>query len=175
MDHFSAGTVLTLLPLAAALFVGLLLVPLGFPGLWLMLAAAAAYMLFVPSAGIGVTTVLVAAALVIVAEVLEYTIAGRYTRKYGGSRRASWGAILGGLVGAVVGVPLPVVGSLAGAFVGAFAGAFVGEWSVHRDERADPTRVATGALIGRAVAAAAKSGIAMVVVAVVGGAVLLHG
>lgn len=169
----TAGSAITLLPLAAALLVGLLIVPLGLPGLWLMLAASAAYMLLVPAGGIGVGTVLVASALVVVAEVIEYTIAGRYTRRYGGSRRASWGAILGGLVGAVVGVPIPVVGSLAGAFVGAFAGAFIGEWTVHRDERADPTRVATGALIGRAVAAAAKSGIGILVAVVILGAAVL--
>ena len=90
MDTHTGGTILTLLPLAAALFVGLLMVPLGFPGLWLMLAAATAYWLLVPSVGIGMTTVLVVLALVFIAEGLEYTIAGRYTAKYGGSRRASW-------------------------------------------------------------------------------------
>ena len=106
------------------------------------------------------------------AEVLEYTISGRYTRKYGGSSRASWGAILGGLVGAVVGVPIPVVGSLFGAFVGAFAGAFIGELTVARGERGDPTRVATGALVGRAIAAAVKSALGLLVAVLLIGAAI---
>lgn len=149
--------------LALSLLGALVLVPIGFPGLWVMLGAALTYWVVLPEGGIGAWTMAGAALLVVTAEVLEYTIAGRYTRKYGGSRRASWGAIIGGLIGAVVGVPLPVVGSLLGAFVGAFAGAFVGELTVHRDTRANPTRVATGALVGRAIAAAAKSGFGVLV------------
>ena len=166
---------LALLLLSGALLGGLVLVPLGLPGLWVMLGAALVYWMLIPSGGIGLVTLLVVGALVIVAEVLEYTIAGRYTRQYGGSRRASWGAIVGGLVGALVGVPVPVVGSLAGAFVGALVGALVGELTVHRSTRSDPTRVATGAVVGRAVAAATKSGFGLVVAVIVFGAALLGG
>jgi uncharacterized protein len=164
---------LALALLAVVLLGGLLLVPLGLPGLWVMLGAALLYSVVVPASGIGAITLVVAATLVIVAEVLEYTIAGRYTRQYGGSRRASWGAILGGLVGAIVGVPVPVIGSLAGAFAGAFVGAFAGEFTVHRDQRSDPTRVATGAVVGRAVAAAAKSGLGLLVAVLVFGAAVV--
>ena len=158
--------------LAAALFGALLLVPLGLPGLWVMLGAALVYWIIVPAGGVGVATLLVAVALVIAAEVLEFTIAGRYTKQYGGSRRASWGAILGGITGALVGVPIPVIGSLIGAFVGAFVGAYVGERSVHRDARSNPTTVAKGALIGRAVAAAAKSALGLLVAVVIMGAAI---
>lgn len=158
---------LALVLLAVVLLGGLLLVPLGLPGLWVMLGAALVYWIAVPAGGIGLVTFGIAALLVVVAEVLEYTIAGRYTRQYGGSPRASWGAILGGLIGAVVGVPVPVIGSLVGAFAGAFVGAFLGELTVHRDTRANPTTVATGALVGRAVAAAAKSGLGLLVAVLV--------
>ena len=151
--------------LAAALLGGLVLVPLGFPGLWIMLGAGLLYWVLLPAGGIGLWTLVGAALIVVTAEVLEYTIAGRYTRKYGGSKRAGWGAIAGGLVGAVIGVPVPVIGSLVGAFAGAFVGAFVAEWTVHRDLRGNPTRVATGALVGRAVAAAVKSGMGVAVAA----------
>ena len=113
--------------LALVLLVSLVLIPFGLPGLWLMLGAGLVYWIGVPAGGIGFWTFTGAAALVVVAEVLEFTIAGRYARKYGGSRRASWGAILGGIVGAVVGVPVPVLGSIVGAFAGAFVGAFLGE------------------------------------------------
>lgn len=152
------------LPLLVVTLAGsLFLIPLGLPGLWLMLGAALVYWIAVPLGGIGLWTLIGASILVIIAETLEFTITGRYTRKYGGSRRASWGAILGGIVGAIIGVPVPIVGSIAGAMVGAFAGAFLGEMTVSRADRSDPGKVAMGALFGRAVAAAMKCGIGIVV------------
>lgn len=157
--NLSIGTPL----LALVLFGSLLLIPLGLPGLWLMLGAALVYWILIPAGGIGLWTLIGASVLVIIAEVLEFTIAGSYTRKYGGSRRASWGAIFGGIAGAIFGVPVPVVGSIVGAMIGAFAGAFLGELTVARADRGDPTRVATGAMLGRAVAAAVKCGIGIVV------------
>lgn len=155
------------------LLLGLALVPLGLPGLWIMLGATLVYWIAVPAGSIGGFTFGVLAALVVVAEVLEFTISGRYARKYGGSRRAGWGAIVGGIVGAVVGVPLPIVGSMLGAFAGAFAGALVAELTVARETRGEPIRVATGALIGRAVAAATKVAFGMAMAVWVMGAVLV--
>ena len=154
---------LELLVLAAALLIGLFLVPVGLPGLWLMLAAGFVYRLVEPSGGIGAGTIVGVAMLVLAAEAFEFFIAARFTKRFGGSRRASWGAILGGLLGALVGVPVPIIGSVIGAFAGAFAGALVAELSVAREKRGDPTRVATGALIGRAIGAAVKVAIGAVV------------
>ena len=164
---------LALALLFAVLLAGLLLVPLGLPGLWVMLAATFGYWLAVPGGSVGVITVIVVATLVIAAEVVEFTVAGRYARQYGGSRRASWGAILGGLVGAVVGVPVPVVGSMVGAFAGAFAGALTAELTVPRERRGIPVQVAKGALIGRAVAAALKVGFGVAILFLVGAAGLV--
>ncbi len=158
---------LALLLLIFGLVVGLVLVPLGLPGLWIMLGSVLAYWMAVPDGSVGLITLLVASTLVVVAEVLEFTIAGRYARKYGGSQRAGWGAMLGGVVGAFVGVPVPVVGSLVGAFAGAFAGAFVAELTVARAARGEPVQVATGALIGRVVAAATKVAFGVAIVALV--------
>jgi uncharacterized protein len=153
--------------LLGVLFVGLMLVPLGLPGLWVMLGATVVYWLAVPTGSVGLSTVLVASGLVVAAEVLEFVIAGRYARRFGGSRRASAGAIIGGLIGAVVGVPIPIIGSMIGAFVGAFAGALVAEITVKRQDRGDPMRVATGALWGRVVAAAVKTGIGVAIAIIV--------
>lgn len=165
---------LALVLLVVSLLLGLLLVPLGLPGLWIMLGATFAYWVAVPAGGIGVFTVVVVAAMVIAAEVAEFAVAGRYARQYGGSRRASWGAILGGIVGAVVGVPVPVIGSVVGAFAGAFAGALVAEYTVPQARRGEPLVVAKGALIGRAVAAALKVGFGLAIAVWVGAAVALR-
>jgi uncharacterized protein YqgC (DUF456 family) len=53
-------------------------------------------------------------------------------------------------------VPVPIVGSVIGAFAGAFAGAYVAE-RTRKSDHATGTRVATGALVGRAAAAAIKT------------------
>jgi uncharacterized protein YqgC (DUF456 family) len=144
-----------LLALAVVLLVCIALIPLGLPGTWLMVAAAFGFNAL-GGARIGTTTLIIIAVLTIVAEVLEFTVAARYTRQYGGSRRAGWGAIFGGLIGAFVGIPIPIIGSVIGGFIGAFAGAFVAEWS-RRADASSPTRVATGALLGRAAGAAIKT------------------
>ncbi len=164
---------LALLALFVALLVGLALVPLGLPGLWVMLAATFGYWLAVPTGSVGGLTVVVVGAMVVAAEVVEFTVAGRFARQYGGSRRASWGAIIGGVVGAMIGVPVPIVGSLVGAFAGAFAGALAAELTVPRERRGDPVQVATGALIGRAAAAAFKVGFGVAITAWVTAAALV--
>jgi hypothetical protein len=158
---------LALILLGTALVGGLVLIPFGLPGLWVMLGSALLHWALMPQGGVGLWTLAGAGALVVVAEVLEFTISARYTRAYGGSRRASWGAVLGGLVGALVGIPVPVVGSLVGAFAGAFVGALLAELTVAKGSRGAPVQVATGALVGRVVAAAAKVGIGVVVAVLV--------
>ena len=159
--------------LIVALVVGLLLIPFGLPGLWLMVGAALVYSNVEPRR-LGLVTIIGIAVLALVAEVLEFALSGRYAKRYGGSRRAGWGAILGGMVGAIVGVPIPVIGSVIGAFAGAFAGALLAELSRGAEVRS-ATRVATGALIGRVAAVGMKVGIGLVLIVWVLGAVWLGG
>lgn len=130
------------------------IIPLGLPGLWVILAAGIGYSILVKGS-IGVFTLIAITVIAVIAEVLEFTLAGTYARKYGGSKRASWGAIIGGTVGAIIGVPVPVIGPIIGGFLGAFAGALAFEYSKGSGAQAS-TRVAWGALIGKAVAAAMK-------------------
>ncbi len=145
-----------ILLLLVAVLVGLVMIPLGLPGIWVMLLAGVLHESFVSPPTIGWLTLGIVAVIGLAAEWLEFSIAGRFTQKYGGSRRAAWGGLAGGMVGAFVGLPIPVIGSVIGAFAGAFVGALLGEYSVERDH-AKATRAATGALIGRAVATALKS------------------
>ena len=155
---------MTLVLFAAVLLGCLALIPLGLPGLWLMIAAAVGLNALAGPAPIGMVTLVGVVLVAIVAEVLEFTVAARYTTRYGGSRRAGWGAILGGVVGAIVGVPVPIVGSVIGAFVGAFVGAYLAERS-RQSEHGPAARVATGALLGRAVAAALKTACGLAIAA----------
>ena len=141
--------------------VSIFIIPLGLPGLWVILAAGIGYSILVKGS-IGTFTLIAITIIAVIAEVLEFTLAGTYAKKYGGSRRSSWGAIIGGTVGAIIGVPIPVIGPIIGGFLGAFAGALVFEYSRGTGAEAS-TRVAWGALVGKAVASALKvgAGIAM--------------
>jgi uncharacterized protein YqgC (DUF456 family) len=147
-----------LLILAAVIVLSLILIVLGLPGLWIMVATAVVYNMIVPGDPIGWVSLIAVAVLALVAELLEFTMTGRYARKYGGSRRAGWGAILGGIVGAMVGFPVPIVGPVIGAFVGSFVGALVAELTGGASA-GDATRVAKGALIGRVMSTVLKIGI----------------
>jgi hypothetical protein len=147
-----------LLILAAVIVLSLILIVLGLPGLWIMVATAVVYNMIVPGDPIGWVSLIAVAVLALVAELLEFTMTGRYARKYGGSRRAGWGAIIGGMIGAFVGVPVPIVGPVIGAFVGSFLGALIAELTGGASA-GDATRVAQGALIGRVVSTMLKIGI----------------
>jgi len=155
-----------------ALVAGLLLIPFGLPGLWVMVGAVLLYSYVGPAGALGAWTVVAVAVLAGIGELLEFLLAGRFARRYGGSRRAGWGAIIGSIVGAFMGVPVPLVGSLVGAFVGAFAGAWLAEMTLKREIRA-ATRVATGALVGRLAATAMKAGIGCAIVVWVAFALVL--
>lgn len=147
--------------LLAALVLSLVMIPFGMPGTLVMFAAALCYKLLVPQGGIGWPTVVIVGVLMLIAEGLEWVLAAKFARKYGGSRRAAWGAAIGGMIGAFVGIPIPIVGSIVGAFAGAFAGALVFEMS-RGSGGGTATRVAWGALIGRVAAAAIKMAIGLV-------------
>ena len=150
--------------LGAVLFCALLVIPLGLPGTWLIVATALAYLLLVPHSGITVITIVGTAAIALGAELLELLVVGRTTRRYGGSRRAAWGAIMGGLLGAMVGVPVPIVGPMLGGFVGAFLGALLGEFEATGDHRVAAS-AAFGAIVARAASMAMKVAVAVVMAA----------
>ena len=146
----------------------LLLVPLGIPGVWLMLAVLAVGAFL---GEVGPLLLAVLAGLAALAEVGEFLLVKRLSARYGGSSRAFWGAIAGGLVGAVIGTPLPLAGSVAGAFLGSFGGALaVALWETRRIRAA--ARVGWGAVLGRVGAAALKTAVGFVVL-LAGGAALL--
>jgi uncharacterized protein YqgC (DUF456 family) len=153
---------MALLILAGVIILSLILIVLGLPGLWIMIASAVVYNMVVPGDPIGWISLVAVAVLALIAELLEFTLTARYARKYGGSRRAGWGAIIGGIIGAMVGFPVPIIGPVIGAFVGSFVGAFVAELG-GGSSTGDSARVAKGAFIGRVVSTALKIGIGVTI------------
>jgi uncharacterized protein YqgC (DUF456 family) len=141
---------------------GLVLVPLGLPGLWVMAAGFLGYGWLTGFRSVSVAMIAGVVGLAFLGELVESWLGFRYARRYGGSGRAGWGALLGGLVGAALGVPVPVIGSVIGAFLGSFGGAAVFEYSGSR--RADvAVGAGWGAVVGRAAAAAAKIALGVVI------------
>jgi len=151
-----------LLILSLVIIVSLILIVLGLPGLWIMVASAVTYNLIVPGDPIGWVTLVIVGILALVAELLDISLTGRYARRYGGSRRAGWGAIIGSIVGAMVGFPVPIIGPVIGAFIGSLVGALIAEFT-GGSSAGDATRVAKGALIGRVVSTVLKIGIGFTV------------
>jgi uncharacterized protein len=153
-----------ILLLVASGFIGLVLIPFGLPGLWVILLGILGYGWLTDFQTISVTFLVVVIALAIIGEVLETWIGFRFAKRYGGSSRAGWGALIGGLIGAIVGVPVPVIGSVIGGFVGAFIGAAAFEYSRARHAEGS-VRAGWGAVLGRAAAAAVKIAIGVAMVA----------
>src|SRR5713226_3987088 len=95
--------VLPILLLAVCCLTGLLLVPLGLPGLWVMVFGVIGYGWLTSFRSVGVATIGIVLGLAFLGEIVEWWLGFHYAKRYGGSRRAGWGALLGGILGAGVG------------------------------------------------------------------------
>jgi uncharacterized protein len=136
----------------------LVLVVLGLPGTWLMVATTLLVAWWARSANgssappmfsLGVLVAIVAIAGV--AEVLELGASMVGVRATGGTRRGAAGALVGGVIGAVAGtflIPIPLLGSLIGACLGAGLGAWGLELSGGREHGA-AVKAGMGAGVGR--------------------------
>ncbi len=151
--------------LAVCCIVGLLLIPFGLPGLWVMVLGILGYGWLTDFSTMGVGLIVLVVVLALVGEVVEAWLGFRMARRYGGSSRAGWGALVGGLVGAVVGVPVPIIGSVIGGFVGAFVGATLFEYTKARHS-GSAAWAGWGAVLGRAAAAAVKMALGVVIAVV---------
>jgi uncharacterized protein YqgC (DUF456 family) len=152
------------------MIVAQVVIPLGLPGLWIMIGILAVAT-FAGEVSPIILVLLVVVALL--AELAEWAIVARTSARWGGSRKAFWGAIAGGLVGILVGlpVPLPILGPLVAGLLGTFVGAAaVTLWETRALRSAG--RVGCGAVLGRAFAAATKTA-AGVVILVTGVAALI--
>ena len=152
--------VLALLLLLLCCLTGLILIPLGLPGLWVMLIGLIGYGALTDFRTVGIGTMAIALGLAFAGEIVESWVGFKYARKYGGSRRAGWGAVIGGLVGAFAGIPIPVIGSIIGSFLGSFVGAAIFEFTKSPERAAG---AGWGALVGRVIATAFKTALGFII------------
>ena len=159
-------TVLAIVLLIGLSVIGLAMVPLGLPGLWVMVGGVLAYGWLTAFRSVGVATIAIVVGLAFLGEIIDQWLGFYYAKRYGGSSRSGWGALLGGLIGAMIGVPIAIIGSVIGAFIGSFIGAAVFEFTYSRHAGV-ATRAGWGAMVGRAAAAAVKIALGLVI-AVIG-------
>nr|AUN36838.1 putative membrane protein NMA1128 [uncultured bacterium] len=143
--------------------VGLLMIPFGLPGTWVILLGILGYGWLTQFATIGVWLIVLVTVLALLGEVFESWVGFRYAKRYGGSSRAGWGALVGGLIGAIVGVPIPIIGSVIAGFIGAFVGAALFEYTKAR-HAGGSVKAGWGAVLGRAAAVALKTAIGLVMI-----------
>ncbi|MBD3335716.1 MAG: DUF456 family protein [Candidatus Eisenbacteria bacterium] len=159
--------------LDAVLLFGLLAIPLGLSGNFIILGAALVTALLTRFALIGWVALVVMTGSTILGEVVESLLGSLMARRYGatkwgmsGAFFGAWGgALLGGAIGAALGsLILPLVGTLIGSFIGTAAGAILMEVG-RGSTRGDGMRAGYGAFLGKTLASAFKLaiGIAMVV------------
>jgi uncharacterized protein YqgC (DUF456 family) len=159
-------TILAIALLVGLGLAGLAMIPLGLPGLWVMVGGILAYGWMTGFRSVGVVTIATVLGIAFLGEIIDNWLGFRYAKRYGGSTRSGWGALVGGLVGAVIGVPIAVIGSVIGAFLGSFIGAALFEYSYSRHTGV-AARAGWGAVMGRVAAAAVKIALG-IVIAVIG-------
>lgn len=156
---------LALILLISLSMIGLCLIPLGLPGLWVMVVGIIAYGWLTSFHTVSALTIGIVLAIAVIGEIIESWLGFRFAKRYGGSSRSGWGALIGGLIGAVIGVPIAIIGSVIGAFIGSFIGAALFEYSASR-RAGVATRAGWGAVVGRAAAAAMKIALGLVIAAI---------
>ncbi len=140
---------------------GLIMIPLGLPGTFVQVLAAALLALASGGQRFGWAWVAGFLALALIGEAAEFVSGQWGAKRFGGSKKAAWGALIGGIVGAIVGgIPIPIIGSVIASFIGTFAGALSGE-VLHQRELSPNLRVGAGALIGRAIGVGVKLALAL--------------
>ncbi len=147
--------------LLLACLAGVLVTPAALPGTLIILVAAFLFAWATGFATLGWPTLATLLIIAAAAEAAEWFTGAAGAKRYGGSRRAAWLAILGGFVGGILGAPFGLgLGAIPGALVGAFLGAFGGELSLAGDW-ARGRRAGWGALVGRAWGLAIKGAAAV--------------
>lgn len=154
-----AASIVTLFAL-----LGVTLVLLQGPGIWLALLAALACQWWRGDL-ISWWTLGAVALIAALAEVAEFSASAVGAAKAKGTKAGIWGAILGSLIGLFAGafvIPVPILGSVIGAIVGAGLGALVAERGISQRTWKESAAVGGGAAVGRLLSTIVKTGFAAV-------------
>jgi len=130
------------------LLLGIVVIPFGIAGTFLIVADAFVLGLLTHFAKMTPLFLLALLAVSIFVEGIEFLLGAWAAKRFGSSSWGMWGAILGGFLGAIWFTPVaPPLGTLLGAFVGAFGGAFLLEL-LHEKDVTRALKVGWGAFCG---------------------------
>ncbi|MFQ5637058.1 MAG: DUF456 family protein [bacterium] len=130
------------------MIVGILIIPFGIPGTFVILANAVVFGWLTDFADLTWKFLGLLFLISVTVEVIEFFLGAAAAGKYGASKTGMFGAILGGFLGAIMGTTIvPLLGTLLGAFAGAFVGAALFEYAVTKDFDKS-LRVGFGAFLG---------------------------
>ena len=150
------------------LILGIVLIPFGIEGIFIIIADALVYGLLTGFERITWPFLGLLFGIAIMVELLEFLFGGILAKKFGGSKWAVAGAIIGGFLGAILGTPItPVLGTFVGGFLGAFIGAFSLEL-FHTMDFGNSLKVGTGAFLGAVSGKVTKVIVAIVMVVMIG-------
>jgi hypothetical protein len=134
------------------------------PGNWINILLLALWKWIFPEMQAGWWFFIGITAVAGVAEIIEFVSQVYGAKKYGGSNRGSWGALIGALVGALLGAPFFFgLGSIIGGLIGAFAGSLSVELSYGRP-RAEAIQASKGAMLGKVLGIVAKTALGMAII-----------
>lgn len=148
----------------AVMVLCLILLFIGLPGNWVILGLVALWTVL-KGVSFGWQFFLLLAGLCAVGEVLEFLAGSIGAKKFGGTKKGSWGGIIGAIVGAILCAPLFFgLGALLGALAGAFTGCFIFE-KAHGMGTGPAVKASIGCTLGRFGGFVAKLAIGIALIA----------
>ena len=145
-------------------FIGIFFTPVG---TFIILAGSIIYAILTGFDIITVRCLIILLLLCICGEVLEYVVVIVGTKKFGGSNKATLGALIGGVTGAMLGATFLGIGAIPGTFIGIFLGIFLSE-VITKKGIIKSLKAGTGGVIGRFGAIFAKVVIAIIMFIIIG-------
>ena len=158
---------------------GLIIIPLGLPGIGVIFGSALLYALLTQfNGGIGLNLILILAVATMLGETVDNWLMAAGAKRFGASTAAAWLSMLGGFLGAVILGPfLAVVLNVLGPVVGVLIGAFISVVLYERHQKQtwqDALRAGWGTLLGRVAGIVIKMVVGAAMVAAVVWSVLMH-
>jgi uncharacterized protein len=145
-----------LIVLDLVLLCGLIAIPIGLGGNFILLGAALLVAIITRFQAITLVALIVMLVVVVLGEIIESMLGSYMAYKFGATRYGMIGAFVGGILGAVAGTPiLPIIGSIAGSFIGAAIGAVLLEY-YHQRKIDSSLPAGWGALLGKLASSVVK-------------------
>lgn len=130
------------------LVAGVVVIPFGVAGTFIIVADALVYGLVTEFEVITLPFIGILLGLALFVELIEAVLGAVMASRFGGSKVGMAGAVTGGFFGALLGTPVtPVLGTLLGGLIGAFIGAALFEYVKHPEWRS-AFKVGWGAFLG---------------------------